>query len=37
MGRKSKYSKEAKIQACKDYEEGNLSIKDISKKFDANC
>jgi transposase-like protein len=36
MGRKTKYSKEVKIQACKDYEEGNFSIKDISKKLDAN-
>jgi transposase-like protein len=33
MGRKPKYSEEVKIQACKDYEECNLSFKDISKKI----
>jgi transposase-like protein len=33
MGRKPKYSKEIKIQACKDYEEGNLSFYDIGKKI----
>ncbi len=31
MGRKSQYSKEAKIKACKDYEEGNSSFNYISK------
>lgn len=33
MGRKAKYSEEVKIQACKDYEKGNLSFTDISKKI----
>lgn len=33
---KRKYSKEVKIQACKDYEEGNLSFNNISKELDAN-
>lgn len=36
MGRKAKYSKEIKIQSCKDYEEGNLSFKGISAKIGAN-
>lgn len=31
MGRKSKYSKEVKIKACKDYENSNLSFRDIAK------
>lgn len=31
MGRKSKYSKEVKIKACKDYEEGSGSFYDIAK------
>ncbi len=33
MGRKPKYSKEIKIQACKDYEESNLSFNDIGKNL----
>lgn len=36
MGRKAKYSKETKIQSCKDYEEGNLSFRNISAKIGAN-
>jgi transposase-like protein len=31
MGGNSKFSKEVKIQACKDYEEGNLSFACLSK------
>lgn len=31
MGRKAKYSKEIKIRACKDYEKGNVSYRDIAK------
>jgi hypothetical protein len=34
MGRKEKFNKKIKIQACKDYEEGNLSFDGISKKID---
>ena len=33
MGRKSKYSKEFKIQACIDYDEGKGSLLDISKEI----
>jgi transposase len=36
MGRKAKFSKEVKIKACKDYEEGKLSFKKISKGIGAN-
>lgn len=36
MGRKPEYSKELKIKACKDYEEGNLSFGAISKEIGAN-
>lgn len=35
MGRKEKFSKEEKIQACKDYEEGHISFEGISKKIGA--
>ena len=31
MGRKSKYSEEIKIKACKDYDKGNFSFNDIAK------
>ncbi len=31
MGRKLKYSKGVKVKACKDYEEGSDSFKDIAK------
>lgn len=33
MERKPKFSKEIKIQACKDYEEGGLGFRNISKKY----
>ncbi len=33
MGRKPKYSKEVKIKACKDYEKGNVSFKDIAESI----
>ena len=33
MGRKPKYSKEVKIKACKDYEEGHISFKGIADKI----
>ena len=33
MGRKPKFSKEVKIQACKDYEEGRLGFKSIAKNI----
>jgi len=36
MGRKPKFSKEVKIKACRDYEEGKISIKNISKQIGAN-
>lgn len=36
MGRKPKYSIEIKIQSCKDYEEGNLSFRNIALKIGAN-
>ena len=36
MGRKPKFSKEVKIKACRDYEEGKISIKNISKTVGAN-
>lgn len=31
MGRKSKYSKEVKIKACRDYENGNISFQGIAE------
>lgn len=33
MRRKAKYSKEVKIKACRDYEKGKVSFRDISKKI----
>ena len=33
--RKTKFSKEAKIKACEDYEKGNGSFKSIAKSIDA--
>ena len=36
MGRKPKFSKEVKIRACRDYEEGNISFSKISKQIGAN-
>ncbi len=36
MGRKPKYSKEEKIQACKDYEKGNGSFGRIANEIGAN-
>lgn len=33
MGRKPKYSKEVKIKACKDYEEGHVSFKGIADEI----
>lgn len=35
MGRKQKFSKEVKIKACRDYEEGKFTLKEISKKIGA--
>jgi transposase len=36
MGRKAKFSKEVKIQACKDYEEDKRGFNNISKEVGAN-
>ena len=33
MGKKSKYSKEVKIKACKDYEKGHISFEGIADKI----
>lgn len=33
MGRKAKYSKEEKVKACKDYEKGNISFKNIADEI----
>lgn len=33
MGRKTKFSKEVKIKACRDYEKGKFSFNDISKEI----
>ncbi len=32
MGRKSKYSKEVKIKACRDYENENISFQGIAEE-----
>lgn len=33
MGRKVKYSKKIKLQACKDYEKNNLGFKSIANNI----
>mgnify|MGYP006288733961 CR=1 FL=1 len=35
MNRKVKYSKEVKIQTCKDYQKGNGSFRSITKSIGA--
>lgn len=36
MERKQKYSKDVKIKACRDYEQGKYGFKSISKQIGAN-